>query len=62
MVALFFLCFGLARTFTLMIYDDYLGYYYQINHPVLSRSVELIHADLVEWTDPFFDIAPKNRY
>ena len=47
MFALGFLCFGLMRTFTLIIYDDYLGYFYHVKYPVLSRSVELIHADLV---------------
>lgn len=46
----------------MVLYDNYLGYYYQVNYPVLSRSIELIHADLVEYGDPFLDIMPKDRY
>lgn len=46
----------------LVLYDNYLGYYYQVHYPVLSRSIELVHADLVEYSDPFLDIMPKDRY
>ena len=57
-----FLSFVASRMFYLILYDNYLGYYYQLNFPILSRSVELIYEDLVEVTSPFFDIMPKNRY
>ena len=61
-MALFFLCFAGSRMVYLILEDDYFGYNYQVNYPILSRSVELITADVVEYTNPFFDIIPKNRY
>lgn len=45
-MAIAFLCFGVSRFVYIVLYDDYLGYYYQVNYPVVSRSIELIHADL----------------
>ena len=45
-----------------MLYDDYLGYFYQVNYPIASRSVELIYMDIAEFSDPFLEIMPKNRY
>ena len=42
--------------------DEDTGYYYHIRYPVLSQSVVWVCADLEEWTNPFFDIVPKDRY
>jgi len=56
------ICFAAARWIYIALYDDYCGYYYQTKAPILCRSLELISLDLAEWTDPFFDIYPKNRY
>jgi hypothetical protein len=62
MLAVAFLCFAFARMAYLILWDDYLGYLYQLHYPILSRSIELIYADLVDYTDPFLDIMPKDRY
>lgn len=62
MMALAFLCMMSSRMAYLILEDDYLGYYYQVKYPVLSRSVELIAADISELTDPVFEIMPKDRY
>lgn len=57
-----FLTAALARFAYQVLFDDYLGYFYQVNYPVASRSIELIYADLVEYSNPFLEIMPKNRY
>lgn len=62
LLAVAFLCAAVARFAYQVLFDDYLGYFYQVNYPIPSRSVELIYADLVEYSDPFLDIIPKNRY
>ena len=62
LLGLAFICFAAARWIYLALNDNYLGYLYQINSPILCRSLELVFMDVAELTDPFFDIMPKNRY
>ena len=42
--------------------DDDEGYYHHVHYPVVSQSIVWIYTDIEEFTNPFFDIMPKNRY
>ncbi len=42
--------------------DEDIGYFYHTQNPIVSQSVAWICADLAEFTNPFFEIMPKNRY
>lgn len=39
-----------------------MGYLHHIHSPVLSQSIVWIYADIVDFTNPFFEIMPKDRY
>jgi hypothetical protein len=42
--------------------DDDQGYFYHLRYPVVSQSIVWIYADIVDLTNPFFDIMPRDRY
>ncbi len=42
--------------------DDDMGYYYHVHYPILSQSIVWISKDIADFTNPFFEIMPKNRY
>jgi hypothetical protein len=42
--------------------DEDIGYYYHTQNPIISQSVVWICDDLAEFTNPFLEIIPKNKY
>jgi hypothetical protein len=42
--------------------DEDIGYFNHVRYPILSQSIVWIYADLAEFTNPFFEIMPRDRY
>jgi len=62
LLSIFFFAFSISLNIYRILSDDFIGYDYHINYPILCKIVELLYADIEEQTKPFFDIIPKDRY
>lgn len=62
LAAVFVLSFFMSEMIYEVLEDDHKGYFDHINYPILSKSIELIYADVELLTKPFLDIIPKDRY
>jgi hypothetical protein len=62
MISLFALSCLFGQLVYQVLHDEDVGYYYHTHFPILCKLIEAIRDDIVEFTAPFFEIMPENKY
>lgn len=45
-----------------VLHDDDIGYYHHVHYPLICKMIEALSSDLVDFSSPFLEIVPENRY